>query len=251
MALAMNNIDCDIYMGISAGKQLLNKLREAKYSIKIVSPYLGLSEIKKLKEAKDRGVDIQLLTTDDAFFDDYKRSLDAGRLLINQVKIKNNTASLKRDKWLTNSRRIAIVLVITILISILLLLTTRNYYYLLLLIPIAILNYVKNLYKTLASRIGLYFYRYEPIFPIKIVVNQRRGRIHSKVFIIDDDIAYVGSLNFTSYGLFSNYEVRIKVNDPTAVREISKEVDELFNDDSIEEKDITDWGKTIYNEPLQ
>ncbi|MEM9982976.1 MAG: phospholipase D-like domain-containing protein, partial [Bacteroidota bacterium] len=68
--------------------------------------------------------------------------------------------------------------------------------------------------------------------------------------LIDDQIAYLGSFNFTSSGVRHNYETSIKVKDPEAIQEVKKEIYQLMNHLSMPTKDIQLWGKQLYEEPI-
>lgn len=74
--------------------------------------------------------------------------------------------------------------------------------------------------------------------------------IHGKIYLIDDAIAYLGSLNFTNSGTKNNYETRIKTTDRQAIEKIKEEIDDLFNHSNLPEKDIQVWGKQLYEEPI-
>ncbi len=70
-------------------------------------------------------------------------------------------------------------------------------------------------------------------FPVSIYKKERDKKfIHAKLFIIDDHIAYLGSLNFTTSALEPNsynYESRIHITDKSTVRELNKEFEYLKN----------------------
>ena len=68
------------------------------------------------------------------------------------------------------------------------------------------------------------------------------------MYIIDDEIAYLGSLNFTANGTKNNYETRIRISDQRAVKELYREFKNLFYNDDIPELDISDWGRELYLE---
>lgn len=68
--------------------------------------------------------------------------------------------------------------------------------------------------------------------------------------IIDDEIAYMGSLNFTASGTKENYETRIRTTDPEAMSVIVKEFDDLFFHSGLPERDIQYWGSQLYKEPI-
>jgi phosphatidylserine/phosphatidylglycerophosphate/cardiolipin synthase-like enzyme len=74
--------------------------------------------------------------------------------------------------------------------------------------------------------------------------------IHGKIYLIDDQIAYLGSLNFTESGTKYNYETRIRTTDPNAIKEIKEEFHQLMNYSDLPEWDIQYWGKLLYQEPI-
>jgi len=74
--------------------------------------------------------------------------------------------------------------------------------------------------------------------------------IHSKIYLIDDKIAYMGSLNFTSSGTKHNYETRIRTEDASAIKEIKDEFYQLMNNFHLPERDIQRWGRELYVEAI-
>ncbi len=109
---------------------------------------------------------------------------------------------------------------------------------------------VKKIKKT-----KVYHYTYKQLFPFKVFVSPNSGNaahktfIHSKIYIIDDEIAYLGSLNFTGSGVKDNHETRIRTTDPNAVARIIEEVKEVFYHSNLPERDIQFWGSQLYDEP--
>jgi phosphatidylserine/phosphatidylglycerophosphate/cardiolipin synthase-like enzyme len=99
----------------------------------------------------------------------------------------------------------------------------------------------------------IYFYSYYPLFKLKVFYSDKEGKgeylIHSKIYVIDNNIAYLGSANFTYTGFNKSYESVIYIKDRDAVRKISQEVDNLYNNSNLYYKDIQEWGKQIYSEP--
>ena len=55
----------ELFIGIGNGREIISKIKNAKEKIKIISPYIGSSQIYELVNAKNRGVDVSLITTDD------------------------------------------------------------------------------------------------------------------------------------------------------------------------------------------
>ena len=88
---------------------------------------------------------------------------------------------------------------------------------------------------------------YETIFRIKVFDSKSGIKpwstelIHSKIYVIDNEIAFVGSVNFTYSGFKTHYETTIKVNDKKAVSDISQEVEDLYNSKDLKVKEIAEW----------
>jgi phosphatidylserine/phosphatidylglycerophosphate/cardiolipin synthase-like enzyme len=71
---------------------------------------------------------------------------------------------------------------------------------------------------------------------------------HAKLYIIDDEIAYAGSMNFTKKGLETNYETCITLKDSEMVGKLSSYYDRLFAANLSKWK-VSDLGKIIYPYP--
>ncbi|MDO8459875.1 MAG: phospholipase D family protein [Nanoarchaeota archaeon] len=65
--------------------------------------------------------------------------------------------------------------------------------------------------------------------------------IHSKIYVIDEEVAFVGSANFTYSGFKTHYETMIKIKDKKAVHDISKEIEDLYNSKELRVKEIKEW----------
>lgn len=72
-----NGANCDIYIGKGAGKKLLNDIRNAKKSIRIVSPYLSPFLISEIIGIRKRNLDVELITTDNIedFYGNYEKNI--------------------------------------------------------------------------------------------------------------------------------------------------------------------------------
>ena len=64
--------------------------------------------------------------------------------------------------------------------------------------------------------------------------------------MIDDGIAYLGSLNFTGNGIKNNYETRIRITDRKAIKELVGEFEALFHNEDYLEKELAEWGRELY-----
>ena len=74
----------------------------------------------------------------------------------------------------------------------------------------------------------------------------KENSLHEKLYIIDDEIVYSGSFNFTNAGVNNNMETAITIKDPGTVSEIVSYFDRLFKTDSIEKWDPAELAKKIY-----
>lgn len=51
-------------------------------------------------------------------------------------------------------------------------------------------------------------------------------RIHAKIYISDESLAIISSANFTDGGAFRNFEYGVQLNDPSLIRQVSKDITE-------------------------
>ena len=72
-----NGAKYDIYIVKGAGKKLLLDIRNARKSIKIVSPYLSPFLISELISIRKRNLEVELVTTDNIedFYGKYERNI--------------------------------------------------------------------------------------------------------------------------------------------------------------------------------
>ncbi len=74
--------------------------------------------------------------------------------------------------------------------------------------------------------------------------------MHAKIFVIDDKIVFLGSANFTYSAFNTHYETVIKVEDQKAIKDIIKEVEELYNSKELASISINELGKEAYESGL-
>ena len=249
-----NGAKCDIYIGKGAGKKLLLDIQNARKSIKIVSPYLSPFLITELIKFRNRNLEVELITSDNIedFYGNYEKNITK---LINQNRETDQIAVEKREKWKDKSKILTYIgfglLIILVGIGYFLRDTKIAFG----LIPIVVIFLVVKLYKNKIKNKRIYSYWYSQLFPFKVYMspdksNQSDTFIHSKIYLIDDKIAYLGSLNFTASGTKHNYETRIRTEDPDAIKEIKDEIYQLLNHSHLPERDIQFWGRQLYNEPI-
>lgn len=249
-----NGANCDIYIGKGAGKKLLSDIYNAKKSIKVVSPYLSPFLIKELINLRKRNIEVELITTDtiEDFYGSYEKNIHE---LIIQNKTTDNEAIKIRERW----KEILKILLYTT-IGFFIVIVVLAYFLMDMkvafgLIPLGVLFLMYKLLDRKVKNKRIYNYRYSQIFPFKVYMSpdstdESDTFIHGKIYLIDDEIAYLGSLNFTTSGTKHNYETRIRTTDANAIKEINKEVFRLMNHSCLPEKDIQLWGKQLYPEPI-
>lgn len=249
-----NGVNCDIYIGKGAGKKLLNDTRNAKKSIKIVSPYLSPFLITELINFRKRSLDVELITTDNIedFYGNYDKNIHK---LIIQNRETDEIAVEKREKWKDICKVLTYIGFGVLIVSIGIAYYLKDSKVSFGLIPIVVLFLVVKLYKNKIKNKRIYSYWYSQLFRFKVYMSPDKTGlsdtfIHSKIYLIDDRIAYLGSLNFTSSGTKHNYETRIRTEDPIAIKKIKKEIDQLMNHWHLPERDIQLWGKQLYKEPI-
>lgn len=231
----------DIYIGRGVGNMLKEDLERATRSVKIVSPYLTPSYVEDLLKLAKKGVSITLITSNDVEEGDGNYSSLTHTDLIKQTKHINQEKRELRNKGVKYSLFGGAIPLILLFLG----------YYPFFFITLVIVGIV--FYYFYDKQIYTYSY-YSPI-KLKVVPDEYHDKengkylIHSKVYVIDDRFAYLGSVNYTHKAFKSNYETITRVTSEKAVRDISKEVDRLFSDKDTFEKDIGEWGKALYDEP--
>lgn len=233
-----------IYIGRNAGLEILEALRNSKKSIKIVSPYLSGSYLEKLVSLQKKKIDITLITSDDIKEEATRFSNFRLSDIIKQKKIPlENAKNIKKP--------LNFIFLIMLISSALLFLLTPLFPVLLFIsIPLLIISILGILFPSFP--IKNYDYEYYPIFRIKIFDSKSGDKpwstnlIHSKIFLIDEEIAFLGSANFTYSGFKTHYETVIKILDLNAIKDISDEIENLYNSTELKSKSIEELGKRIY-----
>jgi len=234
-----------IYIGKRAGTGtgLLRDIKDAGKSVKIVSPYLSASYLGELVNLSKKGVKITLITADELREDEYGYSDFKHTDIIKQKRIENPEAKIKKRKLRILSITLFLIAFIMILSSILF---SGLIYLSVFLVFIGIIVLVYGYF------IKEHRFEYYCIFRLKVFDSssgknpRSKELIHSKIFVIDEKTAYLGSANFTYSGFNTHYETLIKIENQKAVSDISQEVENLYNSTELSSKSIDEWGKEIY-----
>lgn len=253
MGIFYNNALCDIYIGKNAGAKMLQDIRNAKKNVKIVSPYLSPFLIKELIYLHSKGIKIRLITSDE-IEDFYGYDKNIHKLIIQQRHI-DEKAKQKRNDLISLSGMLLFSMIVVALLLIALMYFLSNFKFAYGFVIIALMFLVRDSVAKKIKKTKIYHYTYKQLFPFKVYVSPSHGNsvhktfIHSKIYIIDDEIAYLGSLNFTGSGVKDNHETRIRTTDPNAVAKIIEEMKEMFYHSDLPERDIRFWGSQLYDEP--
>lgn len=254
MGMYYNGANCDIYIGKGAGKKLLMDIRNSRKSVRIVSPYLSPSLIQELLHLQKRNINVELITTDDIedFYGNKEKNINK---LIIQNRELDQLAYDKRERWKGIAKNLLYIIIGLSLMSITLVYYYRELKLSLVCIPILFLFLIYQLFTNKIKNKRIYSYWYNQLFPFKVYMSPEAIEssdtfIHGKIYLIDDNIAYFGSLNFTYRGTRQNYETRVRTTDLNAISKIKEEFHQLLYHSSYPEKNIQDWGKQLYDEPI-
>jgi phosphatidylserine/phosphatidylglycerophosphate/cardiolipin synthase-like enzyme len=220
-----------ISLGRGKGIEILKAIKNAKSSVKIVSPYLSPDYIKELIKLHNKNVQITLISCDNLEtnnWSDFKHSD-----IINRTKIEDKALKKLKKKLVRIS---LIFLIISIIIFFLSTILPILLYLSVFLIGIMLLIFA------FAYMLEDCNYEYYPIFRLKVfdsksgINPQSTNLIHSKIFLIDEKILFLGSANFTYSAFNTHYETIIQIQDTQAIVDISNEIENLFNSKELKEK---------------
>jgi phosphatidylserine/phosphatidylglycerophosphate/cardiolipin synthase-like enzyme len=249
------NESIEVYVGQSSGKQLNSDILNAKNEVLIVSPYIDESKLDDLIRLKDRGVNVRLAFSD-------LRTNQKSNILRKLVSQKRYTDEKFKEELLKKRK------IFTILSFSFLVLGFISLFF-------SVLNFEKFDLVTISTFIitllcfyGFYkidskkkdlaktnIYRYEYLKKInfKYLRNNFRSHdsmfIHSKIYVIDREIAYIGSMNYTNNGFTSNFETRVRITQLEKLKELAAFIHNIFDDEyNFKSHEIAFLGKQVYSE---
>lgn len=256
MSKTINNVLGDIYIGKESGKMILDDIRKAKKSVRVMSPYLSAGLVDMLLDRFTRGVHIELVTS--GYLEDHAHDDKNCYRIIKQHKHIDEQLRNKKQffQWVGIVLMITFgILAITKLESLFSPASERVDF-----IGFGIfgaLVLLGQFIRKYADGIRFWNYSYSSLFPVKIFCSyfsrsktdrSRDFNLHSKLYIIDDCIAYLGSVNFTRSGCLFNHETRIRITDPKAIRQLRQEFSELLWNEYYNHTSVEEWGKELYGE---
>ncbi len=250
-----NKESVEVYVGQSAGKQLNQDILNAEQEVLIISPYIDETKLDELIKLKNKGVNIRLAFSD--LREEQKKTIL--RKLIHQQKGVNEKL---REEVAKKKNLFFILSIIAIVIGILLLLFSvltfkniqnGNIIYLLFSLISFFISYKLKKKKQEVEKTTIYNYDYFEKINFKYLRNNFYSKnkmfIHSKIYIIDRKIAYLGSLNFTNNGFSSNFETRIRITNSEKLNELVEFVHNIFDDNyNFNSHELWFLGKQVYSE---
>ena len=243
MYTLIKDTKADIYIGKNAGKRVRNHLKKATSSIEIISPYLSAELIADIKSIQDSGVDVHLVTTSEILT--APKSGNIVRELVRQLRTVRDK-SLKIRKFALFARWPLYLIILASLYF--------TYDGPIVMWQSATFTIVALLVLTRLLNIRVYDYHYETtlkttclLSPGTVGYGKGVNLCHTKLYIIDNKTAFLGSLNYTWSGVKYNTESCIEVLDQTSVKDLKMYFFEVF--DSEPQMDLVKLGPKYYREP--
>lgn len=225
-----------ISLGRGNGMEILKAVKNAKSSVKIVSPYLSPNYIKELIKLHNKNIQITLITCDNLetnSWSDFKPSD-----IINRTKIEDSKAKKLKKKLVGVSLIFLLISIVGFFLSVILpILLYLSVFLIVMMLLILAFAYILEDYGY-----EYHGYKYNPIFRLKVfdsksgINPQSTNLIHSKIFLIDENILFLGSANFTYSAFNTHYETIMQIQDTQAIVDISNEIENLFNSKELKEK---------------
>jgi len=200
---------------------LLERLRRAEKRLYVVSPWVSKEYVDVLLEAKSRGVDVKLITTDDLI----PAHREALKMLLTP----------RRELVRRGSRTARVVGLVLILLGLIAAVPTAG-----LGLVIALAGAV-----VLIAR-GLDRYRVRYVSQLGdglVVYSSRPGRtIHAKIYVVDDAVA-IESANLTAAALRENFEALCWIRDPKIVEEVVRALESI---EGFRRADLDTIGREVW-----
>jgi phosphatidylserine/phosphatidylglycerophosphate/cardiolipin synthase-like enzyme len=245
--ISLSVSDVYLYMGTNAGAGVFSDLAKATQNILIVSPHVSEEHIDLLLKKQSEGVNVTLITSTD--FEGNKESKSIYQKLITQAKITN----VRKRRF----RLAGLVLIYLMLFSSVVSASTGAYldnyrlFWSLLALPAGFLVIL------LLNKLRVYSYSYQSNLPFYVMASpnvdpQTRNQtfVNSRIYIIDGQVAYLGTAGFTRASFRDQHETVVRIIDQAAIQSIYQEMNALLSDQNRLFRDINFIGRYIYPEPI-
>lgn len=252
-----NSEGVEVFVGQNAGNQLNNDILNAKAEVLIISPYIDEIKLDDLLMLKNRNISVRLAFSDlrpEQYGSILRKLIHQNR--VTDIKKKEKRESLKNLFFLSSIILFCLGIFSLIYFGIHLVddLTNSNNF-------VALLVAIASLYgffrcwekKAEVEKMEVYTYHYSENLNFKFIRNSRYDNkfLHSKIYIIDRKVAYLGSLNYTKSGFTSNFESRIRITQKEKVNELVRFVHDIFEDNvNLRKHELFYLGKQVYSEEM-
>ena len=233
----LEGISCDIYVGKKAGISVRNAIQKAKKSITVISPFLSGNMITEdIFSSLNKDVQVNIISKDNEKIYPFLRKnlfkyhsmpgfgkfiLLLGKLILTMFYLILSIAALEIfTLFLFDVSFIKSVFPIT----------KAN------LLALTIFLGLFTFFLRTVIKNNEFYYSLRDNFNIHIL--SKNYDLHSKIYIIDNKIAFLGSLNFTDTGFMLNHETCIKTTDKTAIKHLNNVYKDLLKVNSISLKEL-------------
>lgn len=251
--LALNNKNCDIYIGAGSGTMIMNNIQNAEKSVKIISPYIEPEYLKILEQKYRDGLEVTLLTSSKTFQKSNKIYEFFRQTKNEDLNMKKNFKSLL---WLSYILFATVFFYLAYLYLIKPEPRLIRSYSLNEVIGIFVLIILGIVFYKVAYRVKIYSYTYETTFPVYFYVNPYEDKrysnshfIHSKIYVIDGAV-YLGSLNYTKSGFKNQIEARVVIRDIEVVEKFNALFNDLRSNQGVYYYNIDGLAKKYFSEPI-
>ena len=254
----INHIEGDMYLGSGAGKRMIADIKNAQHSIRIISPYLSPSMIDILvdKHQKDHCSAALITGQGEASVDDPIGQGYLVQKLISQNIDRNEALKKHKDAWSKRYEILIGIVSVTLAFSLIggmhLLLNNgdKTAYWLFLFGTVCFISLILLYFQQKTNQLlKVCTFTYEPLFDFKILSKSVHSPlVHQKIYLIDERVAYLGSLNFTQNGCNYNLESSIKITNQSAIKIISDYFNELLMDNTLPFYSMDELRKMYFTE---
>ena len=213
---AGRTLRAELSIGWSAGSELYHRMKDARASVLVVSPYLDEHLVDCLRELHEQGVVVDLVIMEDFTSSRVKKHKIATKL-VSQTPSRDEAAVTRRRRGMLGSA-LGGLGVAGMAIGLNGVSPWAPLLWFLLPVPAIVFARYR--------RRGIYRYNYAwtlgdtTILPSHYQSDTECPFVHAKVFVIDSEVAFLGSLNFTAPGMFDNFETCLRVDNRDDVRAI-------------------------------
>jgi phosphatidylserine/phosphatidylglycerophosphate/cardiolipin synthase-like enzyme len=237
----------DVYVGTGAGSPVYHDIAEARHSVRVISPYLGEHLVTVLLGCQERGLEVRAIVSNDG-----GNAQDLARLLVVQ------TGQIDRDRQRL-SRYGSLFGVLALIVALAVLVFAALQRSLALAAGGVLLGVLAVLIVLFFGQLAIYVYSYSyRLGGLRVVPSPRcypyglketaPPFVHAKLYVIDDRVAYLGSANFTTSGLFDNLEAMVRLTSPDAVAKLGRYIDELFARGPLPAYPPSAWARPFFRE---